>query len=90
MDLVETIAPGCQVELIGIRPGEKLHEILISEDESRQAVEYADMFVLEPIYPSWSFSSREGGKRPAPGFRYSSDTNQVWFSRPEMQELADG
>ena len=90
MDLVETIAPGCQVELIGVRPGEKLHEILISEDESRQAVEYADMFVLEPIYPSWSFSSREGGKRPAPGFRYSSDTNQVWFSRREMQELADG
>ena len=90
MDLVETIAPGCQVELIGVRPGEKLHEILISEDESRQAVEYADMFVLEPIYPSWSFSSREGGKRPAPGFRYSSDTNQVWFSRLEMQELADG
>ena len=90
MDLVETIAPGCQVELIGIRPGEKLHEILISEDESRQAVEYDDMFVLEPNYPSWAFSSREGGKRPAPGFRYSSDTNQVWFSRREMQEMADG
>ena len=90
MDLVETIAPGCQVELIGVRPGEKLHEILISEDESRQAVEYADMFVLEPIYPSWSFSSREGGTRTEPGFRYSSDTNQVWFSRREMQELADG
>jgi UDP-N-acetylglucosamine 4,6-dehydratase (inverting) len=90
MDLVETIAPGCRVELIGIRPGEKLHEILISEDESRQAVEYDDMFVLEPIYPSWSFGSREGGKRPAPGFRYSSDTNEVWFSRSEMLEMADG
>jgi len=90
MDLVETIAPGCEVELIGIRPGEKLHEILISEDESRQAVEYDDMFVLEPIYPSWSFGSREGGKRPAPGFRYSSDTNEVWFSRREMLEMADG
>jgi UDP-N-acetylglucosamine 4,6-dehydratase/5-epimerase len=90
MDLVETIAPGCKVELIGIRPGEKLHEILVSEDESRQAVEYEDMFVLEPIYPSWAFDSREGGKLPAPGFRYSSDTNEVWFSRREMQELADG
>jgi len=90
MDLVETIAPGCQVEIIGIRPGEKLHEILISEDESRQAVEYDDMFVLEPNFPSWSFSSREGGKRPAPGFRYSSDTNEAWFSRREMQDMADG
>ena len=90
MDLVETIAPGCQVELIGIRPGEKLHEILISEDESRQAVEYEGMFVLEPIYPSWPFGSRDGGKRPAAGFRYSSDTNQTWFTRPEMQDLGDG
>jgi UDP-N-acetylglucosamine 4,6-dehydratase/5-epimerase len=90
MDLVETIAPGCQVELIGIRPGEKLHEILISEDESRQAVEYDGMFVLEPIYPSWPFGSRDGGKRPPAGFRYSSDTNQTWFTRPEMQELGDG
>ena len=90
MELVETIAPGCQVEIIGIRPGEKLHEILISEDESRQAMEYDDMFVLEPIYPSWAFGSREGGKRPAPGFRYSSDTNEVWFSRREMLEMADG
>jgi len=92
MDLVETIAPGCQVEFIGIRPGEKLHEILISEDESRQAVESDDMFVLEPLYPSWPFTSREGegGKRPAPGFRYSSDTNQAWFTRHELQELTDG
>jgi UDP-N-acetylglucosamine 4,6-dehydratase len=90
MDLVETIAPGCQVEIIGIRPGEKLHEILISEDESRQAVEYDGMFVLEPIYPSWPFGSRDGGKRPAAGFRYSSDTNQTWFTRPEMQELGNG
>ncbi|HEV2054693.1 MAG TPA: UDP-N-acetylglucosamine 4,6-dehydratase (inverting) [Methylomirabilota bacterium] len=90
MDLVETIAPGCQVEFIGIRPGEKLHEILISEDESRQAIEYDSMFVLEPLYPSWPFGSRDGGKRPAAGFRYSSDTNQTWFTRPEMQEMGDG
>jgi UDP-N-acetylglucosamine 4,6-dehydratase len=89
MDLVETIAPACEVEFIGIRPGEKLHEILISEDESRQALEYDDMFVLEPLYPSWPFKSREGGKHPAPGFRYSSDTNQAWFTRPEMQGLTD-
>jgi UDP-N-acetylglucosamine 4,6-dehydratase len=89
MDLVETIAPACEVEFIGIRQGEKLHEILISEDESRQALEYDDMFVLEPLYPSWPFKSREGGKHPAPGFRYSSDTNQAWFTRPEMQGLTD-
>jgi UDP-N-acetylglucosamine 4,6-dehydratase/5-epimerase len=90
MDLAETMAPGCEVELIGIRPGEKLHEILVSEDESRQAVEYDDMFVLEPLYPSWAFTRREGGKRLEAGFRYSSDTNTAWFSRKEMLEMANG
>jgi len=88
IDLVEAVAPGCAVEDIGIRPGEKLHEILISEDESRQALELDDMFVIEPLFPSWSFTAREGGKRPARGFRYSSDANDVWLSRDEMKELA--
>src|SRR5262245_45612489 len=55
MDLVAAVAPECEVEDIGIRPGEKLHEILISEDESRQALEFDGMFVVEPLYPSWSF-----------------------------------
>jgi len=89
MDLVGAIAPGCQVEDIGIRPGEKLHEILLSEDESRQALEFGDMFVIEPLDPSWGgYLSREGGKRPARGFRYSSDTNDTWLSPAQMKELA--
>src|SRR5262245_59431903 len=89
MDLVETVAPGCQVEFIGIRPGEKLHEVLVSEDESRQARELDDMFVIEPVDPSWAYTGWEG-KRPAPGFRYSSDGNDRWLSGEEMRKLADG
>src|SRR5205809_3864670 len=80
MDLVGVIAPGCQVDFIGVRPGEKLHEILISEDESRQTQEFDDMFVIDPIYPSWAFETWDSGKRPASGFCYSSDTNQAWLS----------
>src|SRR6266436_3070672 len=53
LDLAETIAPGCQVEQIGIRPGEKLHEVLVSEDESRQTVETEDMYVIQPSHPWW-------------------------------------
>jgi UDP-N-acetylglucosamine 4,6-dehydratase len=87
MDLVETIAPGCVIEDIGIRPGEKLHEILMSEDESRQAVEQDGMFVIEPVEPSWAFRRWEG-KRPARGFRYSSDANDVWLSPAAMREMA--
>ena len=89
VDLVQAIAPSCKVDVIGIRPGEKLHEILISEDESRQAVEFDDMFVVEPIYPSWPFPAWEG-KRPANGYRYSSDTNTRWLSGAEMREMARG
>jgi UDP-N-acetylglucosamine 4,6-dehydratase len=88
LDLVEAVAPGCKVEFIGMRPGEKLHEVLIAEEECRQVVELEDMFVLEPIYPSWAFRSREGGKRASAGFRYSSDTNTWWLSSAEMGELA--
>jgi UDP-N-acetylglucosamine 4,6-dehydratase len=88
LDLVEAVAPGCRVEVIGIRPGEKLHEALIAEEESRQVVELDDMFVLEPIYPSWAFAGLEGGQRPGAGFRYSSEANKHWLSPAEMQELA--
>src|SRR5947209_2414417 len=54
VDLAETVAPGCEVEFIGVRPGEKLHEALISEDEARNTVELEDMFVIQPAHPCWS------------------------------------
>jgi UDP-N-acetylglucosamine 4,6-dehydratase len=90
MELVETVAPGCKVEIIGIRPGEKLHEVLVSEDESRQARELDDMFVIEPIEPSWAEYKGWEGKRPSSDFRYSSDRNDRWLSGEEMRKLADG
>jgi UDP-N-acetylglucosamine 4,6-dehydratase len=89
MDLVEAVAPGCAVDDIGIRAGEKLHEILVSEDESRQTLEFDRMFVIEPLDPKWGYRAREGGKRLARGFRYSSDSNDVWLSPAEMKALCD-
>src|ERR1700732_933266 len=53
VDLAEAVAPGCLVEYIGIRAGEKLHEVLLSEDEARNAVETEDMFVIQPSPPWW-------------------------------------
>lgn len=90
LDLVESVAPGCRVEHIGIRAGEKLHEILIAEEESRQTLEFDDMFVLEPIYPSWAFTPPEGGKRAVEGFRYASDTNGWWLAPADMRQMLDG
>lgn len=87
LDLAETIAPGCQVETIGIRPGEKLHEVLVSEDESRQTLETEDMYVIQPSHPWWKSENWVGAKPLAEGFRYASDTNEQWLTRRELEEL---
>jgi UDP-N-acetylglucosamine 4,6-dehydratase len=87
MDLVEAVAPGCRVEFVGIRPGEKLHEVLISEDEAREGRDLEDMYVLEPPYPSWSVTPWTAGKPLPPGFRYASDSNDHVLSPDRMRAL---
>jgi len=87
VSLAETVAPGCEVEVIGIRPGEKLHEALISEDEARNTLELGDMFVIQPAHPWWSKENWVGGKVLPEGFRYTSDTNTRWLSSDEMEAL---
>jgi UDP-N-acetylglucosamine 4,6-dehydratase/5-epimerase len=87
VDLAETVAPGCQVEYIGIRPGEKLHEVLVSEDESRQTLETEDMYVIQPSHPWWKSENWVSAKPLPEGFRYSSDTNERWLTRGELEEL---
>ncbi|MGA2002474.1 MAG: UDP-N-acetylglucosamine 4,6-dehydratase (inverting) [Terriglobales bacterium] len=87
LDLAETIAPGCEVEYIGIRPGEKLHEVLVSEDESRQTLATEDMFVIQPSHPWWKSENWVAAKPLPEGFRYSSDTNEQWLTRRELEDL---
>jgi UDP-N-acetylglucosamine 4,6-dehydratase len=87
MDLAETIAPGCEVETIGIRPGEKLHEVLVSEDEARNTVETDKMFVIKPAHPWWKSDNWINARRLPDGFRYSSDTNERWLTRRELEEF---
>jgi len=87
MEMAGVVAPGCDVETIGIRPGEKLHEVLISEDEARQAIETDDMYVIQPAHPWWR-KENWNHARPLPeGFRYSSDNNPQWMSAEELYEL---
>jgi UDP-N-acetylglucosamine 4,6-dehydratase len=87
VDLAETIAPGCEVEYIGIRPGEKLHEVLVSEDESRYALATEEMYVIQPLHPWWKPENWTRGKALPDGFRYSSDNNEQWLTRRELAEL---
>jgi len=88
-DLAAALAPSCAVRHIGIRPGEKLHEALVSEDEARHTLELDDMFVIEPLHPWWNVE-RPPGARPLPeGFRYTSDTNDRWLSAEALAALSD-
>jgi UDP-N-acetylglucosamine 4,6-dehydratase len=87
-DLAKAIAPECAIDEIGIRPGEKLHEMLISEDEARNTLEYDDMYLLQPLFSWWTTESATGGRALPDGFRYSSDGNTDWLSEQQLKDMA--
>lgn len=79
-DLGAALAPECEIVYTGIRPGEKLHEVLVSEDEARSTVELDDMFVVQPTGTLWFGKEWEKIGKPLPdGFRYASNTNTEWL-----------
>jgi UDP-N-acetylglucosamine 4,6-dehydratase len=89
VDLAKTIAPGCEILVTGIRPGEKLHECLISADEARHALALDDMFVIEPEHPFWDLDKQQHAGTPLPdGFEFSSDNNDRWLTADELLGLA--
>jgi UDP-N-acetylglucosamine 4,6-dehydratase len=79
VDLARAIAPENEIEIIGIRPGEKLHEVLISEDEARNTVERESMFIVKPPETLWKRDMHYEGKPLPNGFRFSSDNNTEWL-----------
>lgn len=88
VDLAQSIAPDCRIEYIGIRPGEKLHEVLVSEDEARHTLELEDMFVIEPQASLWfGHAWREKGKSLSEDYRYASDTNDEWLDQEAIRSL---
>ena len=88
-DLAEMIAPGAERENIGIRPGEKVNEILLTEEEARLAREFDDYFVIEPEYPFWRKDNLRGGKFLTEGFRYTSDNNSWWLTKDELRRMIE-
>jgi UDP-N-acetylglucosamine 4,6-dehydratase len=87
-DIADAIAPDATRRIIGIRPGEKIHEVLITEDESRHARMLEDRYVIYPPFPFWSTSEVLGEELP-PGFRYSSDANTEWLGADDIRMMAE-
>lgn len=89
VDLAKTMAPKLPHEVIGIRPGEKLHEVMVPEDDSRNTIELKDRYVIEPAFTWWSRDVYlvNGGGPVEEGFRYSSDNNPEWLDAKRLKEM---
>ena len=87
IDLARAIVPNAKIDIIGIRPGEKLHEVLISEDEARNTVERETLFIVKPPETLWKRDMHYEGEPLPDGYRYSSDTNTQWLDINGIKEF---
>jgi UDP-N-acetylglucosamine 4,6-dehydratase len=91
VDLAQAIAPECPIEIVGIRPGEKLHEVMVPVDDARNTLEFEHHYAILPAFHDWNtetYHRDHGGVRCPDGFSYGSDTNTWWLTTEEMRELA--
>ena len=88
-ELANCLAPGLPHKIIGIRPGEKLHEVMITEDDSRSTVELADRYVIEPVFAYWTRRSfaQDGAANVPEGFRFASDINSQWLDAASLKKM---
>ena len=90
--VADALAPGLPHRVIGIRPGEKLHEMMISVDDARMTTELPDRYVIEPEFVEYTRTpfSADLGRRVADGFAYSSDSNSEWLDAAGLATLLAG
>ena len=90
MDLAKAIAPECKTEIVGVRPGEKLHEVMVTKDDARRTLEYKDHYVVQPDFEYWGHRCKEsGGRKVAEDFEYSSEKNPWFLTIDEMREMIE-
>lgn len=89
MDLKEAIAPECRHKVVGIRPGEKLHEVLLPMEESRHSLEFEDMYIVEPNFEWWDRGHHKCGKKLPENFEYNSLDNSHWLNKEDLIRLLD-
>lgn len=92
VDLAQAIAPHCKHEITGIRPGEKLHEVMIPPDEARQTLEFDNFYIIHPSFHMWETEKARlyEGSEGSPvdkGFSYTSDNNQQWVDANTLRTM---
>ncbi|MFC1595731.1 UDP-N-acetylglucosamine 4,6-dehydratase (inverting) [Candidatus Margulisiibacteriota bacterium] len=87
-DIAKAIAPDCKLKNVGIRPGEKLHEVMISADDSRTTIELDDCYIIQPAFPWWD-DQKTIGKKVADGFCFSSEKNEQWLSSDDLVKIME-
>lgn len=90
IDVAEAMLPGSEKTIVGIRPGEKLHEVMIPLGEGRMTLEFDDFFVIEPAFRYWdrnSYRETYGGRPLDAGFEYGSQNNTEWLTDEELRQL---
>jgi UDP-N-acetylglucosamine 4,6-dehydratase len=90
LDVATAIAPEARIEIVGIRAGEKVHEVLLPSDEAWHSLEFADHFVIQPTHPWWTSRAglqETGGKPCTPNFSYTSGDNSDWLSIDDLRAL---
>ena len=86
IDLAKTIAPDAEITEVGVRPGEKLHEEMVSVEDSRNTIRQDDRYIVMPTLAEWGFVQPPG--EPVPdGFSYSSDSNDLWLTEQDLQSF---
>jgi UDP-N-acetylglucosamine 4,6-dehydratase/5-epimerase len=91
IDLARAVAPNMPHRVIGIRPGEKLHELLITDDDARCTIEFGDHYVIKPAFPFWNgaLESPAGSREVPEGFSYASNTNAQWLEGDALQAMVE-
>jgi UDP-N-acetylglucosamine 4,6-dehydratase len=88
MDLAKAVAPECKTEIIGIRPGEKLHEVMVPRDDARRALELDNCYIIQPDFRFFTRRFKNDDGKPAPeDFEYNSGTNTWWLTKEELNEM---
>lgn len=90
IDLADTIAPEAEKEIMGIRPGEKINEILLTEEEARHAKEFDSFFVIEPEHSFWGRNNFGEGKPLPDGFEFTSNSNSSWLTKEKLKKMIEG